>query len=277
VAVVTITRADRPFGRAMRAEWTKLRTVRSTTWAGIVLVLGTIGLTALGCASTSTTGGASGGPGGLGDDDIVLFSLAGVYLGQIAVVALATAAFTSEFGTGLVRSTFAAMPARGTVVAAKAAVVTGVVLVLGTAACVTSFYVGQWLLRGNGYTAEGGYPSAMLTDGVTARAVFGSALYLAVIGGLSLGIAAIVRHTAGAVSAVLGVLFVPQIMIGLLPDDVADVIEKIAPMSTGLSLQQTTGRDYTSSIGPWAGLGVAAAWAGASLLVGLWLVRRRDV
>lgn len=212
-----------------------------------------------------------------GDDDIVLFSLAGVYLGQIAVAALATGAFTSEFGTGLIRSTFTATPARGTVVAAKATVVTAVVLFLGTAACVTSFYVGQWLLRGNGYTAEGGYPAATLADGVTARAVFGSALYLGLIGVLSLGIGAIVRHTAGAVSVVLGVLFVPQLMIGLLPDDVADVIQNVAPMPTGLSLQQTTGRDYTSPIGPWAGLGVATAWAGASLLVGLWLVRRRDV
>jgi ABC-2 type transport system permease protein len=277
VAVVTISRADHPFALAMRAEWTKLRTVRSATWAGIVLVIGTVGLSVLGCATASTTGGAAGAPAAPGDDDIVLFSLAGVYLGQIAVVALATGALTSEFGTGLIRSTFTAMPSRGTVIAAKAAVVTTVVLVLGTAACVTSFYVGQWLLRGNGYTYEGGYPTATLGDGVTARAVFGSALYLGVVGVLSLGIAAIVRHTAGAVSAVLGVLFVPQIMIGLLPDDVADVIEKIAPMSTGLSLQQTTGRDYTSSIGPWAGLGVAGAWAAASLLVGIWLVRRRDV
>jgi ABC-2 type transport system permease protein len=279
VAVVTISRADHPFGRALRAEWTKLRTVRSATWACIVLVVGTVGLTVLGCASSSTTVGATGDASVpvAGDDDIVLFSLAGVYLGQIAVVALATGALTSEFGTGLIRSTFAAMPGRGTVVAAKAAVVSAVVLVLGTVACVTSFYVGQWLLRGNGYTAEGGYPTETLTDGVTARAVFGSALYLGLVGLLSLGIAAIVRHTAGAVSAVLGVLFLPQIMIGLLPDSVADVIQNIAPMSTGLALQQTTGRDYTSSIGPWAGLGVAGAWAAGSLLLGIWLVRRRDV
>jgi ABC-2 type transport system permease protein len=280
VAVVTISKADHPFGRALRAEWTKLRTVRSTTWACIVLVVGTVGLTVLGCANSSTTVGATGDssvPVAAGDDDIVLFSLAGVYLGQIAVVALATGALTSEFGTGLIRSTFTAMPGRGTVVAAKAAVVTAVVLVLGTIACVMSFYVGQWLLRGNGYTLEGGYPTETLTDGVTARAVFGSALYLGLVGVLSLGIAAIVRHAAGAVSAVLGVLFVPQIMIGLLPDDFADVIQNIAPMSAGLALQQTTGRDYTSSIGPWAGLGVAGAWAAGSLLMGIWLVRRRDV
>jgi ABC-2 type transport system permease protein len=266
--------ADHPFGRAVRAEWTKLRTVRSAAWAGFVLVVGTVGLTALGCVNSSTTGGAPGAPG---DDDIVLFSLAGVYLGQIAVVVLATGAFTSELGTGLIRSTFTAMPGRGTVVAAKTAVVTAVVLVLGTAACVASFHVGQWLLRGNGYTPDGGYPTATLTDGATARAVFGSALYLGVVGVLSLGIAAIVRHTAAAISVVLGVLFVPQVMIGLLPDDVADVIQNVTPMSTGLSLQQTTGRDYIASIGPWAGLGVATAWAGASLLLGTWLVRRRDV
>jgi ABC-2 type transport system permease protein len=259
--------------RALRAEWTKLRTVRSTTWAGAALVVGTIGLSALTCVSTSTEGGSPASPG---DDDIVLFSLAGVYLGQIAVVALSTLAITSEFGTGLIRSTFTAMPRRRTVLLAKAAVVTSLTLVLGIATSTVSFLVGQALLHGRGYVYENGYPAASLADGPTLRAVVGTGIYLGTLALLGLGVGTIVRHTAGAVSAVLAVLFVPQIMIGLLSDEAADVIQRATPMSAGLSLQQTTARADNVPIGPWAGLAVAGAWAGAALLTGLWLVHRRD-
>jgi ABC-2 type transport system permease protein len=268
-----LSRQGGPFGRALRAEGTKVRSVRSTTWALLALVVGTVGLSALACASASTEGGSPGSPG---DDDIVLFSLAGVYLGQIAVVVLATLAITSEFATGLVRSTFAAIPRRATVVAAKAAVVTAIVLVVGVATCVGSFYVGQWILRGNGYTYEGGYPTASLSDPVTLRAVTGTGLYLGALALLSLGVGAAVRHTAGAISSILALLFVPQIMIGLLPDDTADVIQSVTPMSAGLALQQTTARADNVPIGPWAGLAVACAWAAAALVAGLWLVHRRD-
>jgi ABC-2 type transport system permease protein len=259
-------------GRALRAEWTKVRTVRSTTWAMLALVVGTIGLSALTCATTSTEGGSPTSPG---DDDIVLFSIAGVYLGQIAVVAFATLAITAEFATGTIRSTFAAMPRRATVVAAKAVVVTTLALVVGMATCVGSFLIGQWILRGNGYVHEGGYPAASLTDAVTGRAVFGTGLYLGVLAVLSVGIAAVVRHTAGAVSAVLAVLFVPQIMIGLLPDHTGDLIQSSTPMSAGLSVQQTAHADSVP-IGPWARLAVAGAWAAGAMLGGVWLVCRRD-
>jgi ABC-2 type transport system permease protein len=258
---------------ALRAEWTKLRTVRSSAWASVALVGGMIGLTVLGCATASTQGGSPGAPG---DDDIVLFSLAGVYLGQIGAVVLATLVITSEYGTGMIRATFAAMPRRGTVVAAKVAVVGAVTLVLGQVASFASFAVGQQLLQENGYTYENGYPAATLADWTTLWAVMGTGLYLAVIALLSLGVGAIVRHTAGAISAVLAVLYVPQIMIGLASDELADVVQSMTPMSAGLALQQTTGRVYNAPIGPYAGLAVAAAWAAVALAVGSWTVRHRD-
>jgi ABC-2 type transport system permease protein len=258
---------------ALRAEWTKLRTVRSSTWASLALVGGMLGLTMLGCATASTQGGSPAAPG---DDDIVLFSLSGVYLGQIGAVVLATLVITSEYGTGMVRATFAAMPRRGTVVAAKVAVVGAVTLVLGQVASFASFAVGQQLLRGNGYTFENGYPAATLTEGKTLWAVVGTGLYLAVIALLSLGVGAVVRHTAGAITAVLGVLYVPQIISSIVSDDLADVVQSVTPMSAGLALQQTTGRVYNAPIGPYAGLAVAAAWAAVALAVGSWTVRHRD-
>jgi ABC-2 type transport system permease protein len=257
----------------VRAEWTKLRTVRSSTWSAVSLVGGTLALSALACATATTEGGSPGAPG---DDDIVLFSLAGVYLGQIAAVALAALAITSEYASGTIRATFTAMPRRGTVLAAKAGVVGAVSLVLGLAASFASFALGQRLLHGGGYVYENGYPSATLADGTTLRAVVGTGVYVALIALLSLGVGAAVRHTAGAITAVLALLFVPQIMIGLLPDDLADVVQSVTPMSAGLSLQQTTARADNVPIGPWAGLAVAAAWAAAALAAGFWTVRHRD-
>jgi ABC-2 type transport system permease protein len=259
--------------RTLRAEWTKLRTVRSSTWAALALVVGTLALSALACSTASTVGGSPSSPG---DDDIVMFSLAGVYLGQIAAVALATLAITSEYATGTIRATFTATPRRGTVLAAKTAVVGAVALVLGLGASFASFAVGQRLLHGGGYVYENGYPAATLADGTTLRAVAGTGLYLAVIALFSLGIGAAVRHTAGAISAVLAVLFVPQIVIGLASDDLADLLQQVTPMSAGLALQQTTARADNVPIGPWAGLAVAAAWAAAALAVGFWTVRHRD-
>lgn len=206
----------------------------------------------------------------------MLFSLAGVYLGQIGAVVLATLVMTSEYSTGMIRATFAAMPQRATVLAAKALIVSGVTIVLGQAASFASFALGQRLLQGNGYTYENGYPAATLADGATLRAVVGTGLYLAVIALLSLGIAAVVRHSAGAISAVLAVLFVPQMMIGLVSDELADVVQSVTPMSAGLALQQTTGRVYSAPIGPYAGLAVAAGWAAAALAAGFWAVRHRD-
>jgi ABC-2 type transport system permease protein len=264
-------RRDGQLGRAIRAEWTKLRSVRSTSWSLIALVGGTLALSAISCASASTQGGSPSAPG---DDDIVLFSLAGAYLGQIAVVALASLAITSEYATGTIHPTLAAMPRRSLVLAAKVAVVGTITLVVGLATTLASFAMGQWILHGNGYVYENGYPAATLADGPTLRAVVGAALYLSVLALLCLGVGAVVRHTAGAICAVLALLFVPQMMIGLLPDRTADFVQTVAPMSAGLGLLGTEGTG--TPIGPWAGLGVAAAWAAALLAAGFWMLARRD-
>src|SRR5262249_20950459 len=92
---------------AVRAEWTKLRSVRSTTW--MLLALGglTIALGALSCSTSHTEGGS---PGNGGDDDIVMFSLVGVYLVQVAAVAFGVLAICGEYASGTIRATFAANP-----------------------------------------------------------------------------------------------------------------------------------------------------------------------
>jgi ABC-2 type transport system permease protein len=208
---------------ALRAELTKLRSVRSTTWA----LLAILGLTiALGVVSSSTSH-TDGGRG----EDIVMVSLVGVYFAQI---------------------------------------VGGLVAGVSIVATVGTFYAGQSILRGNGFVDGNGYPAASLADGQTLRTVAIAAAYLVLLAVLSLAAAAILRDTAAAISVLLGVLFVPWIVGGLLPERLANAFEEATPMA-GIAAQE-----QGAPIGPWAGIGVTSAWAAAALLVALWLVRRRD-
>jgi ABC-2 type transport system permease protein len=153
-----VTTAALAYGRAgagalqaLRAEWVKLRTVRSTTWSLLLLAGVSVLFTAVLTGGSSTEGGS---PGHGGDNDIVLDSLAGMWFGQIAAAVLAVLAITSEYSTRMIRATFAANPRRRTVLVAKAIVVTCVVLVVGLATSAACFQVGQWLLRGNGFNYE---------------------------------------------------------------------------------------------------------------------------
>jgi len=248
-------------------EWTKLRSVRSTTWSLLAIAVMTIAFGAVSCATSHTEGLAPGNPG---DESVVIVSLAGVYFAQIAAVALGALAVGSEYATGTIRSTFVAHPQRRTVLSAKVAIVGGLVLGVGAAATVVAFYIGQAILHGNGYTAANGYPAATLSDESVLRTVAMVAVYPAVLALLSLAAAVIVRHTATAISVLLGLLLVPFIVGALLPEKLGLAIEKASPM-VGLAAQEAG-----APIGPWTGFAVTAAWAAAALLVALWLIRRRD-
>jgi ABC-type transport system involved in multi-copper enzyme maturation permease subunit len=256
-----------------RAEWVKLRTVRSTTMALLALAGVSLLFSALACWESHTEGRSPGSPG---DNDIVLDSLAGIWFGQIAVAVLGVLAIASEYSSGLIRTTLAAVPRRRTVLAAKTAVVAVVVAVVGLAATVACFFVGQEILRGNGFTYENGYPAESLADGSTLRAVVGTAIYLTLLAVFALGVGAVLRHTAGAITAVLALLLGPVIAISFLPESVADIVERSALLAAGLSIQQTVESPDNLPLGPWEGLGVVAAYAAVALLAAMWLITRRD-
>jgi ABC-2 type transport system permease protein len=255
---------------ALRAEWTKLRTVRSSWWA-LSLALGlTLVMSAFVSSTVSTSGKAFNDSG----DDVMMLSLAGVLFGQFAVVALAVVAITTEHATGTIRATFAANPRRHAVLGAKAAIVAGTVLVVGLMGSLLAFLAAQPILHDNGFVAANGYPPLSLGDADTIRAVGGSAVYLALLALLSLGVGAILRHTAAAVTTVLALMFVPLLAAGLLPDSAQDTIQRIAPMTAGICIQVTT--DQGAPLSPGAGIAVLAAWAAAAMLGALWLIGRRD-
>jgi ABC-2 type transport system permease protein len=248
----------------VRAEWTKLRSVRSTTW----MVLALVGLTlALGAVSCSTA--HAGGPGS--DDDVVMFSLAGVYLGQVAAVAFGVVAICGEYATGTIGTTFAANPRRREVLAAKTAIVAALVLVAAAATTVVAFYLGQAILHTRGYTDANGYQAASLGDADTLRKVGLATVYLPVLAVLSLAAGTILRSTAAAISALLGLLFVPFIVDGLLAEPLGHTVAKMSPMA-GFAAQE-----HGAPIAPWTGFAVTAAWAVGALVVALWVVARRDV
>jgi ABC-2 type transport system permease protein len=176
----------------------------------------------------------------------------------------------------MIRVTFTAMPRRTAVLAAKAAVIVGLVLAAGTIAVAGCVLAGQLILPGHGFTTAHGYEALSLGDGPVLRAAAGSVLYLALIALLSLGAAAVVRDTAVAIGTVLGLLYVVPVVAALLGNSsTARHLQQIAPMTAGLAIQATTGL-RALPIAPWAGLGVLAAWAAVALLAGGVLLRLRD-
>jgi ABC-2 type transport system permease protein len=254
---------------ALHAEWTKLRTLASTFWLLLAAAALTVTVSAAAAAATRCPSGGCA-------DDPARISLTGIYLGQAVVAVLAVMAISGEYGTGMIRLTLAAMPRRVTVLAAKAAVLTGLVLVTGTIAVLASLLAGRFILPGHGIGPSHGYPVLSPGDGPALRAAFGSVLYLALIALLSLGAAAALREAAAAIGAVLGLLYLFPIIAAVAGNaTVSRHLQQIGPMTAGLAIQATTGLS-SLPISPWAGLGVLAAWAAGALLLGGLLLRTRD-
>lgn len=245
---------------ALHAEWTKLRTTRDAAWLLLTAIAVTAGLSAITAAAVHPSNSA----------DPVKASLTGIDLGQAVVAVLAVLVIGGEYRTGMIRTTLTAMPRRLTMLAAKATVLTAVVLGAGTVAVLTSVLAGRPLLSGNGFAAFS------LSAGSTLRATGGSVLYLALIALFSLGIALVVRDAATATGVVLSLLYLFPIIAAAVSDaHWWRHLQQIGPMPAGLAIQVTTD-PRRLPISPWAGLGVLAAWAGGALIIGALMLRLRD-
>jgi ABC-2 type transport system permease protein len=255
---------------ALRAEWAKARTLASTGWLLLAAVVLTVAVgTAVAAAVTCPAGNCT--------EDPARISLTGVDLGQAVVAILAVLMISGEYGTGMIRVTLAAMPRRTTMLAAKAAILTALVLAAGAIAVLGCVLAGQIMLRGHGIDPAHGYPSLSLGAASVLRAAAGSVLYLALIALLSLGTATAVRESATAIGVVLGLLYLFPIVGAVTGGShLGRLVQQIGPMTAGLAIQATTGLGHLP-ISPWAGLGVLAAWSAAALLAGGLLLCRRDV
>ncbi|WP_238431948.1 ABC transporter permease subunit [Streptomyces cavernae] len=275
-AAVRATAAMQALGtlRAVRAEWTKLRTVPGSWWLLVAVVALTV---AAGGASAAavTTEHCHPTPAACQEDTVKL-SLTGVWVGQAAVAILGALAMSSEYGTGTIRAALTAVPWRGRLLTAKAVVVSALALTTGALGVLGSLLVGRLVLPGNGFTAEAGYPPLSLADGPTLRAAVGSMLYLGLIALLALGVAALVRDTAGAITVVLALLYVFPVLVSLVSSEKwRERLQEWGPASAGMAVQATRNL-HSLPIGPWPGLGVLALYAAAALLAGGLTFRLRD-
>jgi ABC-2 type transport system permease protein len=279
--------ADRPTGRlalnlaqsaewssllaALHAEWTKLRTVASTGWLLLACIALTVGGSATAADVVKCPASCSA--------DVVRISLTGVELGQAIVAVLAVLMISTEYSTGMIRITVTAIPRRLTMLVAKAAVLTGMVLAAGFIAVLGSLVASRLILPGNGFAFTAGHGFGWwlgLDGGSNLRAALGSVLYLALIAVLSLGVATAVRDSGVAITVVLGLLYVVPIISNLILDPHWERrFQRYAPTNAGLAVQVTKGLDKLS-IGPWEGLAVLAVWAAAALVTGGLLLRFRD-
>jgi ABC-2 type transport system permease protein len=254
---------------ALRAEWTKLRTSPGTAWLLLAVVAVTVAVSAAAAASARCPAAGCG-------EDPGKISLTGVDLGQAAVAIVAVLAVGAEYSTGMIRTTLAAVPGRVRLLAAKAAVVTALILAAGALAAAGSLLAGWLILPGHGFTRAHGFAPLTLADGPVLRATAGSVLYLALIGLLSLGAATAVRDSAVAIGIVLGLLYLVPIVAAVVTNaTVQRHLLQAAPMTSGLDIQATTGL-RALPLSPWQGLAVLAAWAAGALLAGGLLLRLRD-
>jgi ABC-2 type transport system permease protein len=254
---------------ALHAEWTKLRTVAGPGWLLLAAIILTAAVGALAAnAVTCPAGGCQVDPAKV--------SLTGIYVGQTIVAILAAAAISGEYSTGMIRLTLTATPRRWLVLAAKTAVVGTATLATGAVAVLASVLAGRLLLDQHGIDPAHRDQAQSLANGTVLRAAAGSALYLALIALLSLGVATAVRDSAVSIGVVLGLLYLFPIVASVVGDaDWKRHLDQISPMTAGMYIQATT--DLRSlPLAPWQGLGVLAAWAAGALLAGGLLLCLRD-
>lgn len=194
------------------------------------------------------------------------YSLSGVLIAQLAIGVLSILVITSEHATGMIRATFAAVPQRGVVLAAKATVLSIIVLITGEAASFIAFGVGQAILSTH-------HEAAGLNDPGVLRAVVGAGLYLTLLGLMALSIGVLVRHSAGAIAVLFGLLFVlPAVTDGLPP---SLQINPYLPSYAGQAIFHTT--EDIHVLPPWQGFALFCLYTALALAAATISIRRRDV
>jgi ABC-2 type transport system permease protein len=258
------------FGYLLLSEWTKIRTVRSTVWTLIVFVVVSVGLTAVFALVivTSWTGkGSASRDATVISDPVSSLLGTGVSLGQLAVCVLGVLVMTTEYSTGVIRASLLAVPKRLPMLAAKATVFAALILVVGEVVTFGSFFVGATILHS--------HVTVTLGDPGVARAVIGTGMVLAVLGVFALAIGTLVRHTAGAIATVIGVVLVLPILSGLLPGNWGAHVNAYLPEQAGGLIVQAH-RHQGDLLSAWQGFGVFCLWTAILLALAAYLLRRRD-
>ncbi|MEV5506141.1 ABC transporter permease [Streptomyces orinoci] len=251
-------------GDAVKAEWTKIRSLRSTMWTlGVMLVVvigvGTLVAVVLAARASGTADRTS---------SALDLGFIGVLLGMLPVLTLGVLTLSSEYGTGLIRTTLTACPSRTRVLAAKAIVYFALTFVTTLVANTLVALIDQ--------AALGGHTDYRDTAMDWLRATAGVSLYLSLLGLLALGIGGMLRHSAGAISTVLGLVLLPLILamfLGSFRSLAAKLVEYSVPAQLSGFYPAANGPG-----GPGAGISllIAAVLTAASLAGAHALMSRRD-
>lgn len=253
------------FLNVLRSEWTKLRTVRSTHWTAGVAVFATVALAVVICARSAYE--IKHGHQSLDGFDATLYSLNGLYVAQVAIGTLGVMTISSEYATGMIRATLSAVPQRRAVLAAKAIVFGVATLIAGELMSFAAFGIGQALLAPAHAGVSLNQPGAL-------RATIGGGLYLTAVGLLGFGIGALVRHTAGAMSAFFGTLFALTAVTDLLPTNLRNDVINYLPANAGSQILTVIRPAH--ALAPWTGFGVLCLYAVAAITAPFVLITRRD-
>lgn len=266
-----LTRADLGPGRAtlgtaISSEWIKVRSLRSTWWTLFATVVFVAGLGTL----FSAVHAHQYNNGNIDFDlirDPTQVSLRGIFLGQLAMGVLGVLVISGEYTTGMIRASLTALPRRWPVLAAKAAVLGLLTFLVAEAATFAAFLLGQAALSSTHIQASLSTPGAL-------RACFGAGVYLTIIAMLGVGLGFILRTTAGGIATLVGVVLILPLLAQALPSPYSSDVTKYLPLSAGTQIIST--HLDSSALSPWTGIAVAAAYAAAALIGGLYVLRRRD-
>jgi ABC-type transport system involved in multi-copper enzyme maturation permease subunit len=251
-------------GHVIRSEWIKLRSVRSSWFvlAATVLAVAGIGLlvTYVNHAHWATMSAAA-----RADIDPLNQSMIGVDLAQLTVGVLGVLLAAGEYGNGMIRATFAAVPRRSPVLVAKACVLAAVTFAVCLVAVLITFAGGKAVFGSAG--GFGGGAEAV-------RVVLGATLYLTVVGVLGVGLGFLIRSTAGGIATLLGLLLVLPILLAALPGRFSGTLGEYLPSTAGRALFVNYGSD--PALAPWTGFGVFLLYAVVVLGAAALVLCRRD-
>ena len=252
----------------LRSEWTKLRTLRSTRWSLLFAFLAMAGLGPL-VAAVQMAHWTQLAPPDRATYDSVNTAVGGAHLAQLAVGVLGVLVISGEYSTGMIRSSFMAVPRRLPVLWAKVIVFAAVVFVVMLIASLISFYGVQAIVTQHHAQRTLGSPGAL-------RTVIGAALYQTVLGAMCVGLGAMLRNTAGGIATFVGLLFVLPGISAILPASLDNSISPYLPLNAGLTVATHTFGGGSPHLTVWGGFGLFCLYALVAVILGAITMLRRD-
>lgn len=253
------------FARILDSEWAKIKTVRSTVWTLLALFAVSV-LISWGIAALAAGDVAKDVAEGKDNDAPDLLTV-GVAFGQIAALVLGVMSMTAEYSTGMIRTSLTAVPWRASMLAAKALVLALVLFVVGAVTAFCCYFLANLMLDAKDVGVGLGEPGVL-------RALIGTGLYLAVLGLFGMALGVLLRHTAGAITLGIALIFVVGGVVGLIPGRTGDWIAKLMPANAGGQVMAVEAADKMFQ--PWTGFAVFVAETLLLLLLGALLLEKRD-